>query len=399
MGPIDLSGHDLRSQPDQSTAACSQATPNPGTVEATTTRVQSIESQSIEEQSIGGESIEEQSIGTQVIEEQASGKNAKAFPVMTIEPATGGETTPVADSLSTGLYACDCIGKHCRRLGRLQPDVLADTDPESLHQLRVTLRRLRSVFKLFGPALRLPEGVSEARLASVARRTSLTRDLDVLHVRITSELAPALSTKEQRLLARALKQLERDREQAFSTLVEAITGRRYLKLLARLGRWVRDPQTTPQGLLPLKPWASEWLAPILAGVFLEDGWFCQDPHGESLHSLRKRLKAVRYALESLQPLLTPPLLAWLDSLKTAQDHLGDIHDLQVLAQGFQGHGSQAWTSQPLPELRAALDARQQDHCHRWLQLREELTRPARRQAIHQALGGLGQSPDQAQRET
>ena len=87
-------------------------------------------------------------------------------------------------SLTSGAFAQELIHRQIRRLGKLQAEVLADRDPEPLHQLRVSLRRLRTALLQFGPALELPESVSERRIAAVARRTSLCRDLDVLQLRL-----------------------------------------------------------------------------------------------------------------------------------------------------------------------------------------------------------------------
>ena len=283
---------------------------------------------------------------------------------------TSGEASIV--NFTSGVYASETIRRLSKRLETLQVAVLADEEREPLHQFRVCLRRLRTVLQLFGPALLLPKGVSAARLADVARRTSRSRDLDVLRIRLVNDIAPLLPAEEQKQLTSLLKDLQQDRRQAFLSLEEALTGKRYRKLLCRLSRWLQEPRYSTLGALPLRPWAYEWLAPITAGAFLEEGWFCQDRQGESLHRLRKRLKAMRYAIETLRPLLDPPLLAWLEKLKTAQDHLGDIHDLQVLQQALDGPQRPSRGMRPLPGLRASLDDQQQQHWQKWLPLRESL---------------------------
>lgn len=63
----------------------------------------------------------------------------------------------------TEIYTCACLQNVPRRLGRVQSDVLADTEPDPLQQLRGNVRHLRSLLKLFGSAFPLPKGVSEAR--------------------------------------------------------------------------------------------------------------------------------------------------------------------------------------------------------------------------------------------
>ena len=112
--------------------------------------------------------------------------------------------------------------------------MLADRDPEPLHQLRVSLRRLRTALGQFGPALELPESVESSRIAAVARRTGLCRDLDVLRLRLEVQLLPSLPESEQRSREGAMMRLGRDRAQAFEALEEGLCHSRYLRLLARL---------------------------------------------------------------------------------------------------------------------------------------------------------------------
>ena len=67
--------------------------------------------------------------------------------------------------------------------------MLRDADREPLHQIRVNLRRLRTVLSVFGPALVLPRGVRAARIASLARCTGETRDLAADHSDVVTRLA------------------------------------------------------------------------------------------------------------------------------------------------------------------------------------------------------------------
>jgi hypothetical protein len=57
-----------------------------------------------------------------------------------LDPGAGLE----AQSLTSGAFAQELIHRQIRRLGKLQGQVLADRDPEPLHQMRVSLRRLRT---------------------------------------------------------------------------------------------------------------------------------------------------------------------------------------------------------------------------------------------------------------
>jgi CHAD domain-containing protein len=301
---------------------------------------------------------------------------------------TGTEDSRGERNLTSGSFAKELIQHQIRRLGKLQGDVLDDRDPEPLHQLRVSLRRLRTALGQFAPALELPDSVSEPRIASVARRTGLCRDLDVLSLRLREQLLPRLPDREQDRLRGAMKRLSHDRAQAFDTLREALHSPRYLKLLARLSKWDKRPRFTPLGQLPLMPWLYDWQAPFTAGLFLHPGWTADDPAAKSLHGLRKQIKKARYCLENLEPWCEPPLQDWIQDLRQAQDHLGELHDLQILNCGFIASEDPRKTSD-LPVLRAELEGQQQLHWLRWRELAQRLHLDSNRQHIQRQLLELG----------
>ena len=290
--------------------------------------------------------------------------------------------------LSSGGYALDLIQRQVRRLGKLQGEVLADRDPESLHQLRVSLRRLRTALTQFGPALVLPESVTDRRIAAVARRTGLCRDLDVLQLRLQEQLLPRLPGDEQQALEGPMKRLARDRSQAFDTLKEALHSSRYLKLLARLHKWQQQPRYTPLGQLPLAAWLYDWQAPFTAALSLHAGWMVEDPTAEALHDLRKRIKAARYALEPLENWCEPVLRAWIQELRQAQEILGELHDLQILSHTLAGHEG-SLKSPHLPVLRSELESQQAQHWLRWRELAQRLQQDSHRRTIHRQLLELG----------
>jgi len=290
--------------------------------------------------------------------------------------------------LSSGAFALELIQSQIRRLGKLQGEVLADRDLEPLHQLRVSLRRLRTALAQFAPALELPESVSERRIAVVARRTSLCRDLDVLNLRLREQLLPRLPEKEQRSLEGAIKRLGQDRSQAFATLVEALHSPRYLKLLERLSKWQKKPRFSPLGQQPLLPWLYDWQAPFSAGLFLHPGWTVEDPAAEALHALRKLIKRARYSLEPIERWCGPAVLAWIEDLRLAQDHLGELHDLQILNSSFVDSKHLRNTSK-LPALQAELHHQQELHWLRWRELAQRLYQNANRLTIQRELMELG----------
>ncbi|MCT0213973.1 MULTISPECIES: CHAD domain-containing protein [unclassified Synechococcus] len=289
-----------------------------------------------------------------------------------------------APLLSSGDYARELIQRQTRRLGKLQAEVLADQDPEALHQLRVSLRRLRTALNQFGAALVIPDAISDRRIARVAGRTGLTRDLDVMRARITSTWLPMLPGAEQKALKPVLKQLDRDRQVAFDGLAASLREGPYLKLLARLHKWQQSPRFTAIGQRPLRGWLFEWLAQSIGALFLQAGWSAVDPHDGALHDLRKTIKGVRYSLEVLEPFACPALGDWVADLRKAQDCLGDLHDLQVLSEALSDQLERD-LAKAVPTLHQAIELQQAERWGQWLSFAELLLSDTRRQALKTSL--------------
>lgn len=277
---------------------------------------------------------------------------------------------PNQSALCMGTYALGLIQVQIKRLGKLQPKVLAGDDPESLHQLRVSLRRLRTILHQFMPALSLPGSVDTDRIAAVARCTSLTRDLDVLGERLERQLLPLLPADERQDMEAAMKRLGRQRNQAFELLVDALRSPNYLKLLARLHRWQDSPRFTRLGDQAIDHWLYELHAPFTGVLFLHPGWLANDYRAEELHSLRKLIKNARYALENLEPWLDSKIQDGVAQLKNAQAILGDLHDLGVLELILTDHKMPVKLKK-LPALRAEIK-RQQQQC--WLCWQQQVAR-------------------------
>lgn len=301
---------------------------------------------------------------------------------------------------TTGAYVHALLSRQVHRIGKLQPQVLADQDPEPLHQLRVSFRRLRTILNQFAPALSLPPGVTGSSIARVARRTGRTRDLDVLLNRLHTRLLPTLPEQEYAPMEPFLRHLDHERDHALAELVRALRGGRHRRLMKRLPRWLEQPRFTALGELPLIPWLYEWVVPISSGLFLHLGWFCRDPLSEELHDLRKRIKGVRYALEHLESFLDDEIRGWVGELKQAQDDLGDLHDLQVLAQTLAKRKPSLGPDR-LPSLHAEIARQQEDRWSRWVRRAERMGNDDRRLAIHRhlalpaAASGQGRSPQSA----
>jgi CHAD domain-containing protein len=229
------------------------------------------------------------------------------------------------------------------------PGVLADTDTEFLHDLRVSVRRTRSALKLFGDSV---SGLTAQELAFFAAEfkwvgdlTTPTRDLDV-HLLGFEETARGLAAAKPDELEPFRAYLEQRRRREFGALGRGLRSKRFRSLTrdwrAKLTEVQRESGragggTTPRsedregaaggtaGLL-----AAERTLAAFAKVARRGAAITADAPAEALHDLRKRCKELRYALEFFAPLYDPAALAKVvGDLKRLQDCLGDFQDTEI----------------------------------------------------------------------
>ena len=207
------------------------------------------------------------------------------------------------------------LGLHVKLLA-CQARLAASTDPEALHDLRTTVRRLRSLLR----PLRGVSGVEqlEAAAKAVGELTTPLRDMEVLAAHLAEQgLAEAASVRINKV-SKAYGQVATSAELArlFSTL-DQFPGFLRVQQRQQLLRGLR--KTIEKGMD--KQWKK--LREAIA-----------DP-AHDRHRLRLLIKRVRYAADAYPELSHQPKKMQ-SRLKAAQGALGDWHDhLQWLAQAGQ----------------------------------------------------------------
>ncbi len=239
--------------------------------------------------------------------------------------------------------ARDCL-RDC--LGQIATNILVVCrldDAEGPHQLRVGLRRLRSVFSAYKSALSSPE---MARLNGEARwlgkQVGALRDLDVVAGDIVGKEAarhpdePALAA-----LADALARQAAERRQEVRRL---LVGQRSQSFLIDLAQFIETrgwlvpadfEQTarlaTPVVKLAVRSLNKRWkkVSKAARGLEMLDA--------EHRHALRKELKKLRYGVEFFGPLFPERRLdAFLKRLKKLQTVFGDLNDAATMRHLFAG---------------------------------------------------------------
>jgi CHAD domain-containing protein len=209
---------------------------------------------------------------------------------------------------------------------RHDPGTRLGTDPESLHDMRVAVRRSRALLRAGRPLLRTDTQVLAAELKWLGALLGDVRDLDVLLGRLNGEAAE-LDTEDRRAAHALLRSLERERKRRRATLLKALDGSRYLSLLDRLETTLAElePTGSDAGLAAL---ARRQLKRLRKTVRALD----DEPADEALHDLRKRGRRARYAAElANQSSVVKRAKELQDVLGEHQDSVVAEHRLRALA--------------------------------------------------------------------
>ena len=220
-------------------------------------------------------------------------------------------------------------------LQRNEAGAIAGNDPEFVHQARVAIRRLRSAFRLFAPALS-PEFITiyVPRWKALAGDLGDARDWDVFLDETLAPLEEAFPGDADLAILRKKGEAAKVKAQlsAGSALSQAEYNRLMLAFSAALLR-NEGPTIAPavgKSVRRLRGFARRRLrnrARAVSELARDHGKM----NAERRHELRIAFKKLRYALEFFAPILPSKRLAkYQKSLETLQDLLGTLND-QVTA--------------------------------------------------------------------
>jgi len=219
----------------------------------------------------------------------------------------------IAEAFEVIVHACL---KHYRLN---EPLVIRENKAEALHQARVAMRRLRSAFSLFKPAI---EDVEFQHLRHELRWfTSQLGDARNLDVYLKREL----DDEEERA------KLMEERDRAYVRVADAMNSHRFRRLLVDIVGWTA-----------IGSWRSAKPASRSIGSFanlrLDRLWRTIEGAGRhvaamdetSRHGLRIQVKKIRYAIEfmnGLYPGSKEAMKGFGDCVEELQEELGKLNDI------------------------------------------------------------------------
>ncbi len=250
-------------------------------------------------------------------------------------PAKAGPADPAATHVRVKLDV------EIRALLAHEPGTRSGVDPEDLHQMRVALRRMRSVLKLSGRLVGADAEAVRAELGWLGQSLGEVRDYDVLigHLR---EVVGDFEVRDQAAARRLVSKFVTERGVAKRRLTRAMTSPRYDSMLQDIGRLARQPAAEE----PASEAAPD-SADLVAGLAKPHRKLAKavkalpsNPPDEDLHALRIYGKKLRYAAEMAKPAAKKKQAARIQRLikatKDLQTVLGDHQDACVAADRMRG---------------------------------------------------------------
>ncbi|RSN09723.1 metal-chelation protein CHAD [Streptomyces sp. WAC 05977] len=249
-------------------------------------------------------------------------------------PAKAGPDDPAATHVRVKLDV------EIRALLAHEPGTKSGADPEDLHQMRVALRRMRSVLKLSGRLVGPDAEPVRAELGWLGQSLGDVRDYDVLigHLR---EVVAEFEVRDQPAARRLVSKFVTERGVAKRRLTRALASPRYASMLQDIGRLARQPATEEDVE------SHHTSADLVAGLAKPHRKLAKavkalpaDPPDDDLHALRIYGKKLRYAAEMAKPAAKKKQAERIQRLikatKNFQTVLGDHQDACVAAERMRG---------------------------------------------------------------
>ncbi len=206
--------------------------------------------------------------------------------------------------------------------------IKGDVDSERLHQLRVALRKLRSVLTLLAKHLQITEAKELAKLAKeVMRNTNEARDLDVYIEWLDQYENQNSPDSLSQSLTSIKKRLEQKRQSAYEKLKNVLQNDEYTTLLHMLHQF---SQTKPSQKYPAILLGKKLILQLSQKIVKKAQILTKKSKPHKYHLVRIEIKKLRYMLEFFSPIFDQKKFEKIITrIKRFQDILGYHQDTMV----------------------------------------------------------------------
>jgi CHAD domain-containing protein len=260
-----------------------------------------------------------------------------------LEPPRAGEPERAAEpthaAMDPSSHTADVAAAALRRLRdewqAHEPAARLGEDPEALHALRVTGRRMDTVLSLFCDYLPAALVKSRPKLKSLLDSMGTVRDADI-RLEALRAFGHSLTEEDRGALAPLVRHLEAERDEARSRLLRVLDAKPTRHWLARLPARLAPPAPGATAASSRSATALRVVPDLIRGRYRKLRKCARRLSSESTmseyHELRVRTKKLRYALEAVAATYAPPADEMLTALLELQSRLGTQHDSDVIGE-------------------------------------------------------------------
>jgi CHAD domain-containing protein len=226
------------------------------------------------------------------------------------------------------------VAEQASRLKVLDPAVRRD-EPDAVHQMRVTSRRLRSTLQSFGKILSAADTNHLAgELRWLGHVLGEARDQEVLPAHIEADLKQVpVELIMGPVQARLREHFAPLAAQSRTAVLKALDSERYFALLDELDQILAQPPLGPDADQPAK----QALRSAVARTYRQTDKRLRrarqahagEPANVALHSARRAAKRSRYAAEAVTPVFGKKAKRLAKQMKNMQTSLGDHQDAVI----------------------------------------------------------------------
>ena len=235
--------------------------------------------------------------------------------------------------LSAGEVVRALLAKDIGNLVQFDPVARDGRDPEGVHQLRVSARRLRSELHVVAPVVKRKSLAElDTGLHWLGSTLGRQRDLDVLDELLQKVCGdhPSLKT------TAALKQLRRQRSSEQRRVTKDLGSKRYRELFDLLDDARREPPLRRLAAQPAYGVLMPGLRAAYANLIRNVSEIGLTPNNEDLHRIRIMVKQCRYTTTIASAFLGDDATQAATALAQVQTVLGDVHDRVVAVEYLEG---------------------------------------------------------------
>lgn len=291
-------------------------------------------------------------------------------------------------------YSYNAIAKQVTKILKYEKKILTEENPENLHQLRVAMRRLRSVLSIFNFALKIPSIINDANISNINRLLGQQRDLDIFKINLENKFSKEILDIEYKIIQKIILDINKPSSQDSKEIQLVLKTKNYQKFKKSLIKWLKKPKFKPIAHIKIKSLLPYLLFPQISYFSLQSGWLLGTKINENkeviieknlnekeinslinkqqktLHTLRKQAKKTRYQLELFIDFYAEEYQKYLHLVVALQEVLGNIQDNISLENYLTKKLGKTWLIK-LPNLHNLMMKDQLIQWQQWQNLQEK----------------------------